>query len=624
MKINFAYRDKDYDNDGEHHKLFIHYRDSFDSFTLVINLRLIIPILLILFLITYITGTIVIYFKSYQKNNTSITYFDVINPLKWRDLEKKKALDQIQYGLDLISIGNSTEGVNNIRDGLLIAPNNAQVRLYLSKYYVGNDDIKLAIELLKDGFNYNINDIEYYDKFFKLAVLCECYDSILEVTAKAIKNNKLSSKIEFQNSVFFNHAKALYKKNKFKSLLIFLDEFEFKSDFEIELIHYRVNAFIKLNRFDSAIEYVLKFKNKYINSPKYLELIADTYRLSGRDLAFKTALNELVKLNPERINTYLYQIKSLHNNGEVEKLNDLFESTLTIFKSNNKDLLKITKLAAQLPSSKLTKLCLDSVDYRSSVYLPVYFSYITAIMLESKWDLGLKEFTKFKNSINRSTNYLDTLYYYKLFNILFYLDEYGISSAELKLNEFTNDNNLPIDFYLESCEILRLNNKIDVALYLINGALKKYDESPRIKNEHNLVKNLLNNRNKTANYDELIAVSYLAIDHIDKLIEKKDYVSAIDFLKTLESKNPSWVEENKNIIAKKHLIIDLDSSDLAYAKIAIRNYLAVNRMRGIELISLAQEYKAKGRGDIARIIVEEIAIQTPNAKGIRGLLNNIY
>ncbi len=594
MKISFAYKIKHFHNIEELRHFFIYGLDKADKPCLVINLRRFVPLCLLVTILVYILITLYIYIKEYDEPAYNISYLDVVNPAKWGSLKDQKALGLIQRGRELISSGKVTEGVWEIRKSLKLAPDKVQMRLKLANYFSNINDNYTAIKLLENEFNLNIFDDSACELFFNLTNATERFNTIIAICETILLKNIGKIKTETGFLIYQNYANALYQTKKYDEVLTFINSLNLDISDQVDLIKHKTLSLLKLNRFKEAIDFVLKNKNKHLKNPEYLQIIATTFDVIGERDVFLETLNEMININPDRLESYLYYVEATFKK-DSDAMFEIFEQLINRYKSNNDALIKIANLTAKLPSSLMTQKCLNQLPESISTTTrnQIYFLYLQSLANESKWSKAKNSFAQFKLKMSRKKATLESLLDYQFYNTLFSMSGFENASTELQLRKFLKNYNLNIDFYVEMSHLLRKNDLHLMSKYMTDYAIEIYPESPRIIDEIQIINEVLEYRKRAAERNEFLVNAEMALYHIDDLINEKKYIKVNQFFQLLHLKRPWWINDVKDDLDKMRLTVDYETSDLLYARASTRIYLSGGRYRGPELLDLAKIYKDK-------------------------------
>ncbi len=621
MKIKFAYKESHFLDDAERRKLFITYKNFTQDKRVLLNLRLLIPIFLIFPTIIFIATTGYIYYKFYRSPDAIVSYFDVINPINWLTLNEKKAAGLFDIGKKLIDDGKTSNGIKKIRKSLATVPENSEVRLTLAKYYSENQNETVAIQLLKDGFQFNNYDSDYADLFFNLSAEHESFTSIIEIS-EYILNNPLPKNYNSSQTLYYNYIRTLFLNEKFNKLLKFIKANNFDLTKNFEVLSYNVRTLLNLERIDEAVKLLNDYQTNHINNRDYIKLIATLHRKKGEINSFRQYAEKLISMDVNRLDSYLFYIKGL-NQGDIESRNSLFIKTLSLFGNNNDNLLELTKFAEKLPSSKLADKCLEvAKNNKSEKSTLLFFIFIQSLLHEGKWDEAKNMFKEFKNKMTFNNDSIEEIYNYGFLNIIFNTSGIENKVTKLSLRSYLRKNYFDIDTFLNMSRMLSKNYYDELALYLIEYAVGLYPESFRIKKEFEYLNVMLVSKVVEEEKNEYLENANLALNHLNSLMDEKDYASINLFLKLIDTQQPVWINNVSSELARIRVILDFETLDILYAKASARQYLSSNRMRGFDLLKIAAEYKNNGKEDIAWAIAEEIALQVPDLNGIRDFIDS--
>ena len=628
MKIQLLFRPPKNRTEDYWLKLWSAYKSrELESWVVELYVYRLFPYLVAGFLISYFTLALMLFVWISRKPHKEVGYWDVVvMPFDWKEFQRKRGRMVIEAGQQDIRDGKFREGVMKIRMGLGKYPEDRDSRIFLAQIYYITGLINPAHELMMDGIELGVNDVDFLNSFFSLCFQAEAFQSVLEASELVLADPEFSKNPD--NVYFINRQQvsSLIELGRLEEALTIAQKVNNDPKGTRRMVDAEYLALERLGKPIEALTLLERWKFR-INAQNLQlhSLFIDAYTALNDDKNLSRSIRELIAMDPSNPDLRLMAMKKWHQAGKQEELSGAFTSYLLLFGWNPDNLTKLNNYVTSIRQIELIEQVLNFIRKQGMNEDVVLFNLFYAYLMDGRWDEAGGVLDLLKGVID-SFSEIDQ----KLIGIgetIVLLKTEKRDNLRLLLLQELRRIRASIVFYVTVGDILGQSELHNIAVDTLEQGLAIFPDSPRIENAYaEATRNAIQHAKDNAQVEveevlELSPDQYLT--QLDALMDEGRYEEAEDLLTHINRVGAPWLAGRKDDFEYRKLHLYFETSDSLIQSQTTSLFLNTNPHRGPDLVELAVNYLNAGKPEKSRILAEEIVRIDPRNREARALLNEL-
>lgn len=339
-------------------KLFnIYRRDSSHGknryLVLELNIKRILVSMCVMFVLGYVGSTIGLFMWVDKQKHNQISYWDIALPHRWTQIDELNGQTKLAQAFESFEKQEYKSSIFKFRSGLARYPYDFEARTKLAQLYIALKRPKLAIDILRVGFDYGKPDDAYIQTFFTITSVYNQYEIAEAVAEKLLADPEIQSSPDKIRSLFQIQVDALMAAEDYEALLETTREINAMEDTANQFYDAEAFALIRLGRIDEALILIETYKIQGAKDRDldllYLDAIFETRNTEQIELAYARLKKEYPENATLRSN---YIVRSLELGEQQNAKRELTEFSW-MFGHDSAVIFEISAKLAHLGNSNL-------------------------------------------------------------------------------------------------------------------------------------------------------------------------------------------------------------------------------------------------------------------------------
>lgn len=628
MKIQLLFRPPENRTEDHWLKLWSHYRSRELEATVVeLYVFRLFPYMVAGFFAAYLTMALVLFVWISRKPQKDVGYWDVVvMPFNWEEFERKRGRLYIESGNQDIRDTKYQEGVMKIRLGLKKYPEDRESRIFLAQVYYVAGLVPAAHDLLMEGIEIGMIDLDFLSAFFELCYESDAYESMLTASNLALEDTEFSASEE--NRYFINRFKvtALIELGRADEAYSIAHSINNDPDATRRMVDAEYLALVRLGKPVDALGVLEKWRFRMDSTNVQLQsLFIDAYIELNDSKNTQRAIEDLInfdRLNPD---LYILAMKKWHQAKNQEQLENLFTKYMLLFGWDPGNLRKVNNFVTSVREIGLVEEVLRLTRKRGLGEEIILFNLFYAYLMDGRWDEASGVLDLLEASLETFSPIDQKLV--AIGETIILLKREKRDNLRLILLQELRRLRASIPFYMTVGDILKESELYEVALDTLEQGLAVFPYSKQIETAYREATQLAIQYTKDNEVIEKTEVLELAPDEyltqLDQLLAEEKFDDANDLLTSIYRIGAPWLEGRGEDFEYRKLQLYFETRDSFLLSQSTTLFINNNPNSGPALMELALSYKAKGETERARILLAEIVRANPQNQEARNLIREL-